>query len=249
MSAVKASAGQLVGNASIADESSSLWLSKLEGHTSTSKPQKEPSALPQLVGLSSQSRGDSLAGVSGTQLHAHSKKVARVLSFNDSSLRNVDGTLLTLAQDASLGLYSVDSLDQSDTTSMLSSEMNRSGVLSPRFYDGLPITLEELLSSSSESSSLASPQQPGKDGAATTPTQANPSITASSPLLSFGQSSSHSQQRQNKLEAHPHPLPPLAAIPLTPPGTVIRPRSSPGLTCHSDRDTKTLRLVLLDLLE
>lgn len=235
-SATKASADQPVDTTIPAEEPGSLRFSQLERRAFATMPQMEISAQPLSVDLSRHSQNNiSLPGASDTQLYTNRRKVARLLTFSDSSPRNVDDTPLPQGEDSPLMLYSVDSLELSDTTSMTSTEMNRSSVISPRFYDGLPITLEELLSSSSDASASASPQQ-GEDGPGTPHLQGNPFVQVSAPLLSFTSPSSVSRRQKDKLEAYPHPLPPSSSIPLTPHGadTVVRPRSSPVLSYHSD---------------
>ena len=234
-SATKASADQQVDTTISTEEPASLRFSQLERRAFASMPQMETSAQPLPVDLSSLSQNISLPGASGIQLYPNRRKVARLLTFSDPSLRDVDDTPLQRDEDSPLMLYSVDSLELSDTASTTSTEMNRSSVISPRFYDGLPITLDELLSSSSDASTSASPQQV-EDGPGTPRIQGNRSLEVSAPLMPFSSPSSVSKWQKDKLEAYPHPLPPSSSIPLTPHGadTVVRPRSSPVLSYHSD---------------
>lgn len=214
-SGAKAS-GQPAHTAVLAEKSASLHFGQLGGHAFVPVPQTEISTQPVSADLSSQGQNTSLSAARSTQMCTTSRKVARLLTFSDSSLRDVDDATLPQAKDSSHVLYSADSLELSDIASTASTEMNRSSVVSPRFYDGLPISLEELLSSSSDASASTSPQL-GKEGA------------ASAPVFSFTSPPPVRRWQEDDSKANPRPPPQLAAIPLSPHGadTIIRPRSSP----------------------
>ena len=221
------------GSAVLTDESASMRLSQLEEHTFATVPQTETSTQPLPLRISSDSQSASLPNASTFRPHTNSRrKVARLLTFSDSSLQGVeDAGNLSQDEDSTLVLYSKDSLELSDAASVTSTEISRSGMVSPRFYGGLPISLEELLSSSSsDASASASPQQE-KD------LQGRLPLEASAPLLSSTAPSSVSQWQNNEPEPYTHPPPPhLAPVPLTPrrADTIIRPRASPVFSRHSN---------------
>lgn len=226
-------ADQPADSAVLGDESASLRLSQSEERTFATVPQTETSTQPLPVSISSDSQSASLSNASNIQLYTNGRrKVARLLAFSDSSLQDMeDAQRLSQDEDSTLVLYSKDSLELSDAGSVTSTSISRSGMVSPRFYDGLPISLEELLSSSSsDASESASPQQE-QDLQRSLPPE------ASAPLLSSTAPPSVTQWQGNEPEPHTHPPPPhLTPVPLTHrrADTVIRPRASPVFSRHSN---------------